>query len=1032
MFDFAAYSGQAREPSRGFVFTLRFLCWVPSAMGVQEPQVKKPKTDESVAAAAVVKAAAAATKASGGPQAMDASAAWGAGDDEKFDPNQHAGMLGISTRQPDTPSEPTEFEIVSGEAAMSLKQYIVLLQKSVEWRLAKFLFENKTIRLRRPLHQLRTPVFTHGSKIGQKWEPTAFWEGWDMKNCLTSLITNQLYQSSLTMFAFDFSQELYEDINLGFDSISWTQYCACKTLWSDERLTSSSTSADHVRFIFEGFVPAAVKSVDIVKDMAKNDSFFMGLAACGANAQLWYLMGALDTALKEYDALLVENSAATTKSIHKILRLFEAALNIQCRVRLAPTELQIKLDQLAHKDIIRVMAIAVGAISFTEFALEVLAIPSVNGKESGVELVSKMETFGTTFRGKPIERNMAFAVLGIVGIADKDAGLSSLRFLERVDANVLADPTKILRVFQTLRKICSPNEWEEGAAMVLEGIGIAILTKESEGEKFTGDYLVPKARRSVGFVQGVVTAMKFKKWFLDDQVTQAAGGACSGLSVPGLIAIKKMFASPRTFWRLFASSEEVEEQPDLIRSTEKKFEVFKESMACAGDKEAAVLIFKVMTNQFLEEMKELATREAKFADTFNVCQADVDDAPDDSLLKALHTFRSSLIAAPIQITKSNVDFDNVYDNAADSEHVGKVYKKVVHMRKALINFTAVDFSKSPWARNGQAAQVLQRSQFMKSKGVPGKENSLFLCCADLYPNREAFQKADAPKHPVILSDGLKEAAKWCVTSKLENSICLFTDGRNGKVRRAFETVINDNVNDESKHFDGEIIYTVPQKGDPRFSKRLTFASLSVREGLVGVLPVSKVRMHSKARNHYAACGEKTTQSATYSKVPFRPWGNLPKLGLVDKEKIAGVSMPTYPEEIFESLKGGHPLFMLEVKEVEWYLALFEDLSITHVFDVAAGSGAAAMAAAVRKIPYEGLGMNADHVNWLDRILDKAMFAVVVDSKDEESMKIRSDVNQYFNTNIAEARKLLEGAGDVQGFEDDEDEEEEENPEDIAD
>ena len=72
MFDFAAYSGQAREPSSGFVFTLRFLCWVPSAMGVQEPQVKKPKTDESVAAAAVVKAAAAATKASGGPQAMDA------------------------------------------------------------------------------------------------------------------------------------------------------------------------------------------------------------------------------------------------------------------------------------------------------------------------------------------------------------------------------------------------------------------------------------------------------------------------------------------------------------------------------------------------------------------------------------------------------------------------------------------------------------------------------------------------------------------------------------------------------------------------------------------------------------------------------------------------------------------------------------------------------------------------------------------------------------------------------------------------
>ena len=133
-------------------------------------------------------------------------------------------------------------------------------------------------------------------------------------------------------------------------------------------------------------------------------------------------------------------------------------------------------------------------------------------------------------------------------------------------------------------------------------------------------------------------------------------------------------------------------------------------------------------------------------------------------------------------------------------------------------------------------------------------------------------------------------------------------------------------------------------------------------------------------------------------------------------------MPTYAEEDMPNLANGHPLFWMETKEVEMFLALFQDLGVHHIFDLTAGSGAAAMAAAILRIHYEGLAMNTEHANWLNRILDKSMFAIVADGTDEESLKIKADVNQFFNSNVEEARALLAGAGDY-GDQSDDDEEE---------
>ena len=60
-----------------------------------------------------------------------------------------------------------------------------------------------------------------------------------------------------------------------------------------------------------------------------------------------------------------------------------------------------------------------------------------------------------------------------------------------------------------------------------------------------------------------------------------------------------------------------------------------------------------------------------------------------------------------------------------------------------------------------------------------------------------------------------------------------------------------------------------------------------------------------------------------------------------------------------------------------------------------------------------------------------MFAIVVDRTDEDSLKLKDDVNQYFNSNVEEARRLLASAGDDGGHHYGDEEEDEAMPGDDA-
>ena len=134
---------------------------------------------------------------------------------------------------------------------------------------------------------------------------------------------------------------------------------------------------------------------------------------------------------------------------------------------------------------------------------------------------------------------------------------------------------------------------------------------------------------------------------------------------------------------------------------------------------------------------------------------------------------------------------------------------------------------------------------------------------------------------------------------------------------------------------------------------------------------------TRKRANFSACGEKNTHTRSYSGVPWRSLSSLPRMALDVKGGVTGIPSPAYEDLVVKETRArGHPLFRKEALDVEWFLAFFRDSHASHIFDVAPGSGAAACAAAILDIPYDGVAMSAKHAVWLDNIMDRAIFAAV--------------------------------------------------------
>ena len=91
------------------------------------------------------------------------------------------------------------------------------------------------------------------------------------------------------------------------------------------------------------------------------------------------------------------------------------------------------------------------------------------------------------------------------------------------------------------------------------------------------------------------------------------------------------------------------------------------------DRHAADFVYKLCTNKFYKDFRELSARGEKFAEIFKI-GSESGEAEDGSLLLAWSEFRGKLAAAPISLQKSEVNFQGAFDDQ-DSETAEKVYAR---------------------------------------------------------------------------------------------------------------------------------------------------------------------------------------------------------------------------------------------------------------------------------------------------------------------------------------------------------------------
>ena len=143
-----------------------------------------------------------------------------------------------------------------------------------------------------------------------------------------------------------------------------------------------------------------------------------------------------------------------------------------------------------------------------------------------------------------------------------------------------------------------------------------------------------------------------------------------------------------------------------------------------------------------------------------------------------------------------------------------------------------------------------------------------------------------------------------------SSIVAATDARNPKIRFKLQSSVFESQRDENKHLENHIMYKgTPRKGDIRFPSRQVYGALSNMETVIGVLPVSRVRMMTRARANFSACGETNTHTRSYSGVPWRSFESLPRMALDVKDGVTGITSPVYEEPVMkETRTSGHPIF----------------------------------------------------------------------------------------------------------------------------
>ena len=690
------------------------------------------------------------------------------------------------------------------------------------------------------------------------------------------------------------------------------------------------------------------------------------------------------------------------------------------------------MDSLALADQLRVRALGAGAQSFFEMVIDISGLPGTNVPNlTCPRLLAILKEMGVTYQGNTIEKGLGYAIQAAQTFIMDDKTVEAVRFLERVSPKAFDDPSKVMRCCQRVKSLSVTQNQEhlENFQFAMETMAVQLLGGDSQVEKLTVEALAGKKGGSPGFMQTCITKNRLLHWFFEELAskidTSAASGAEVTVTSEGFHKLRDACMSPRIFFQRFARAPTISEQEQcsLKILTASNLESFASSLKGSAERYAFLFLIELHVFDAEDELQALSASNKSFASYFDT-EDDEDTEQSATLIQKFVDYKKSLSQAPVSTDAKNEDdampFEHIPgDEVSDAKN--RIFHTVIGSRHENQVFIPMkDWSaRNVWNDDGEHSQLFQRSKFASTPSAePGKKNNVMLLMTELLPLMENFQSVTPHKDQVIWKSVMGDAFKWMLANRDDSTIACATDARSSKIRTEYSKILHETVKDEKKHLENTILYSGnPPKKDIRFPSRKVYGGLPNVEGIVGVLPVPRVRMHTRKRHSFSACGEKNTVTRSYSGVGWRALDTLPRISLEAKDGVTGITTPAYEAEIMEQTrKKGHPMFWPETLDVEWYVTFFKDINATRVYDLCAGTGAAACAAAFLGLPYEGIAMNAKHAGWLNNIMDKAIFAIVHlrevegDNKSKEkkdAVLLSKEVSTYFKDLVEEGRKFVE-------------------------
>ena len=375
--------------------------------------------------------------------------------------------------------------------------------------------------------------------------------------------------------------------------------------------------------------------------------------------------------------------------------------------------------------------------------------------------------------------------------------------------------------------------------------------------------------------------------------------------------------------------------------------------------------------------------------------------------------KAGMTAAPVQPRTLSASEE---DRSAEQ----KVWEKVCGIRRARLKFYSVRPGASTvlakhslsdvYKVNGHLAQAFKSSR--SDKWESQNQMRAFIFSADTFD----YGKQKSVKPAVEWTDEMGHMIKWLTPHKDNNTMVMCFDGRSKACRRKLDDWVCENYPDEGKQAELWVTYAgLTAVADPREPKRKVAFSDACRESVLVGLPVPKTVIKAKPRPCFAACGEASTHSQTYSNVPKRSVESLPRLQKAEKEAMIGEAVEDLDSGLTEAATTGHALFWNEVKGVGLLSQLLSDFRIGHVVDMSPSSGTLAAAAAMNHITYDGFCFSDMHKQWLEGVTDRAMLKVLTDKEVPNYDKgFSEDIKKYFASSIADAEKLISSDSESKG------------------